>query len=58
MANICINTISAIGLQEAPETFARALSKALFGIDLDDLDPTKWGEDADGKTWYRHLVDE
>lgn len=60
MANICTNTITIIGLQEAPETFVKALSKVMFGIDLDEMDPTKWDEDesVDGKTWYRSLVEQ
>jgi hypothetical protein len=60
MANICKNTITIIGLQEAPETFVKALSKAMFGIDLDAMDPTEWGENqsVDGTTWYSILTDE
>src|ERR1035437_8365143 len=60
MANVCKNTITIIGLQEAPEHFVKALSKAMFNVDLDNLDPTRWGDDAsvDGATWYEHLVEE
>ncbi len=60
MANICTNTITVIGLQEAPEVFLKALSLQMFGIDLDNMDPRKWGEDADadGKTWYSKLADD
>jgi len=60
MANICKTTITIIGLQEAPETFVKALSKVMFVIDLDAMDATKWGEkrSVDGKTWYSILTDE
>jgi Api92-like protein with ferredoxin domain len=60
MANICENTITVIGLKEAPELFLKSLSKAMFQIDLDDLDPKQWGEDPsiDGKTWFRSLVEQ
>jgi len=60
MANICKNTINVVGLQEPAEVFIRALSKSMFGLELDDLDPTKWGaaKTVDGKTWYSTLVDE
>lgn len=59
MPNICKNTINVIGLQE-PREFIKALSKSMFGLGLDDLDPTKWGatEGVDGRTWYSNLVDE
>jgi hypothetical protein len=32
----------------------------MFRIDLDNLDPKKWGEDPEtnGKTWYPSLVDQ
>ncbi len=40
--NICENTITVIGVQEEPETFVKTLSKALFEIDLDNLDPVEW----------------
>ncbi len=58
--NICKNMITIIGLQEAPEHFVKALSKAMFDVDLDNLDPAKWGEVAtvDGAMWYGSLVDE
>jgi len=60
MANTCKNTITVIGLKDAPETFVKSLSKVMFGIDLDDMDPKKWDDDAsvDGKTWYVSLTDE
>jgi len=60
MANICKNTLTVIGVQEAPETFVKTLSKSMFGIDLDNLDPKKWGEgeNVDGNTWYSTLTDE
>jgi len=60
MANRCKNTITIIGLQEAPESFVKPLSKAMFEIDLDAMDPAMWGEDSriDGKSWYGALVDE
>jgi len=37
MANVCETTITAIGVNEAVETFVKAPSKAMFGIDLDNL---------------------
>jgi hypothetical protein len=51
MANICETNISVVGLKEPPETFVKALSKALFEIDLDDMDVEKWGcnKGEDGK---------
>jgi hypothetical protein len=60
MANICESKITVVGLEQDPESFVRELSKAMFQIDLDNLDPKKWGEDesVDGKTWYRGLVDQ
>lgn len=60
MANICKNKISVIGLQQPPETFVKMLSRSMFGLDLDDLDPKQWGakESVDGKTWYRTLLEE
>lgn len=60
MANVCETTITVIGLNEAAETFVKALSKAMFGIDLDNLEPKRWGEDesVDGKSWYTKVVDE
>ena len=60
MANVCKNTITIIGLQEPPEQFVRTLSKALFDIDLDNLDPTQWGGDGsvNGKAWYSTLTAE
>ena len=58
MANVCETTITVIGLNEAAETFVKSLSKAMFGIDLDNLESKQWGEDdhIDGKTWYASLV--
>jgi len=60
MANICKNRITLIGLEESPDTSVRALSKAMFGYDIDDMNPRQWGEDGsiDGKTWYSTLIDE
>ena len=60
MANTCKNTITVIGPKEAPESFVKALAKAMFGIDLDAMDPAMWGEDPniDGKNGYSRLVDE
>jgi hypothetical protein len=60
MANVCRNTLTLIGLQEAPESFVKLLSKIMLGVDLDLMDPAMWGEDSniDGKSWYRSLVDE
>jgi hypothetical protein len=60
MANVCETKITVIGLKEPPESFVKAFSKAMFGIDLDNLEPKKWGEDesTDGKTWYARLVNE
>jgi hypothetical protein len=60
MANICESTITVIGLKESPESFAKVLSKAMFSIDLDNLEPKDWGEEesVDGKSWYRNLVDD
>lgn len=60
MANVCETTITVIGVKEAAETFVKALSKGMFGIDLDNLEPTRWGEDesSDGKSWYKKLVDD
>jgi hypothetical protein len=52
VANICKSTLTMIGLTEAPETFAKAASKIMFGIDLDDMDPKQWGEDLDGESSY------
>src|ERR1035438_9187392 len=61
MANRCKNTITIIGIRkEEPAVFVKALSKVMFQIDLDNMDPKKWGEDPsiDGKGWYRSLVNE
>lgn len=59
MANICKNTITVIGLRESSETFVKALSMALFAIDLDNPDPKRWGESegTDGKSWYNSAVE-
>jgi hypothetical protein len=46
MANVCKTKITVVGLKKAPETFVKALSNALFGIDLDSLEPKQWGEDS------------
>jgi len=60
MANVCKNAITVIGLKETSKTFVKALSKVMFQIDLDAMDPAMWGEDSsiDGKGWYTSLVDE
>jgi len=60
MANVCETKITIIGLKEPAEAFVKALSKAMFGIDLDNLQPQEWGEgnSVDGKTWYASLVNE
>jgi hypothetical protein len=60
MANVCENTITVVGLNDAAEIFLKALSKAMFGVDLDNLNPKQWGEDetVDGKGWYNKLVDD
>jgi hypothetical protein len=44
MANVCETRITVIGLKEAAEIFVKALSKTMFGIDLDNLEPKQWGE--------------
>src|SRR6266403_1209956 len=69
MANICENTIAVVGLKEPPEEFVKRLSKAMFDIDLDNMDLAKWGhckceggklyvnfETADLQTGERELV--
>jgi hypothetical protein len=60
MANVCETTITVVGLNDAAEIFVKALSKAMFGVDLDNLNPKQWGENenVDGKGWYSKLVDE
>jgi hypothetical protein len=60
MANVCRNTLTLIGLQEAPESFVKLLSKIMLGVDLDSMDPAMWGEgpSIDGKSWYSILVNE
>jgi hypothetical protein len=60
MANICKNRITVIGLKEEPGKFVKALSKLMFGIDLDEMDPKRWGEDPniDGRSWYSRLLEE
>lgn len=60
MANVCETTITVVGINDAAEIFAKALSKAMFGVDLDNLNPKQWGEDenVDGKGWYNKLVDD
>jgi hypothetical protein len=45
MANVCQTKIAVIGLNEPAEAFVKALSKAMFGVDLDNLNPKQWGED-------------
>jgi len=56
MANICETNISVVGLKEPSETFVKALSKAMFEIDLDDMDVEKWGcnKGEDGK-FYQYI---
>lgn len=58
MANVCETKITVIGLKEPAEAFVKALSKAMFGVDLDNLNPKQWGEDenVDGRGWYNKLV--
>ena len=61
MANICKNTITVIGLQEAPETFINRLSKEMLGIDLDNPQLEWWGDENSGidpTTWYRTMAEE
>ena len=60
MANVCETTITLIGLNDSAQGFVKALSNAMFGIDLDNLEPKRWGEDEsiDGKSWYEKLVNE
>lgn len=60
MANVCKTTITVVGLNDAAEIFVKVLSKAMFGVDLDNLIPKQWGEDdsVDGKNWYSSLVNE
>ena len=38
MANVCKNKITVIGLKEPADAFVKALSRATFGIDLDNLE--------------------
>src|ERR1700745_1520974 len=60
MANVCETTITVVGLNDPAETFVKVLSKATFGVDLDNLNPKQWGENenVDRKGWYSKLVDE
>jgi hypothetical protein len=60
LANVCETTITVVGLNDPAEIFVKALSKAMFGVDLDILNPKLWGEDetVDGKGWYNKLVDD
>ena len=60
MANICKNRITPVGLREGPDVFIRALSKVMFRVDLDNMDPARWGAKAaiDGTKLYDRLVDE
>lgn len=60
MANTCENKIAVVGLKEDPEMFANELSKAMFQIDLHNLDPKQWGEGpaVNEKTWYTSMVDQ
>lgn len=60
MANVCESKITVIGLTQPAEIFVKALSKAMFGIDLNTLQPKQWGEgeNIDGSTWYASLVSE
>jgi len=53
MANICETSISVVGLKESPETFVKALSKAMFDIDLDNMEVEQWGcKKRDGGKFY------
>src|SRR6267154_2438064 len=58
MANICENTIAVVGLKEPPEEFIKKLSKAMFEIDLDDMDLGKWGhyQCEEGKLYDSYQV--
>ncbi len=58
MANICENTIAVVGLKEPPEEFAKKLSKAMFDIDLENMDLAKWGhyKCEGGKLYSTHEV--
>ena len=58
MGNICRNTITVAGLKESTDTFLKAFSKVMFSIDLDVLDPSRWGASEDAKGWYSKLVEE
>ena len=58
MANVCRNNITVAGLKESPDSFVKAFSKTMFSIDLDDLDPSRWGPSEDAKGWYSKLVEE
>jgi len=60
MANVCESKITIVGLKEPLDVFVKALSKAMFGIDLDNMKAKQWGENEsiDGKTWYASLVSE
>jgi hypothetical protein len=59
MANRCDNVITVVGLQEPPETFVEKLSKIMFEIDLDSLDPSVWGgESEDPKGCYKSLSEQ
>ncbi len=53
MAIACESIISVVGLKEPPETFVKALSKSMFGIDLDDMEVENWGcERGDDGKFY------
>jgi hypothetical protein len=59
MANRCDSIITVVGLQELPESFVKKLSRIMFEIDLDNLDPRVWGgESEDPKGCYENLVDQ
>jgi hypothetical protein len=48
MANVCETTITVVGLNDPAEIFVKALSKSMFGVDLDNLNPNSG---ARMRTW-------
>src|SRR5216684_4517491 len=57
MADFYKSIITVIGLHNPPAVFVKALSKNMFDIDVDNLEPSKWGLDP-GITSYRNVVKE
>jgi hypothetical protein len=49
--------ITVIGLDTPPDLFLKALSMKMFDVDIDNLEPNRWGFDP-GITSYRSLVEE